>query len=78
MALRVHAASIVSSHQLYRGTAQRCRRLHVLDHRRAVPDAANRSGRARRAAIGETAILLHPPSPSSRCLNMDEEGVSAK
>ena len=29
-------------------------------------------------AIGETVILLHPPSPFSRCFNMDGEGVSVK
>ena len=29
-------------------------------------------------AVGETVILLTPPSPSSRRFNMDGEGVSAK
>ena len=28
--------------------------------------------------VGEAAILLHPPSPFSRCFNMDGEGVSVK
>ena len=29
-------------------------------------------------AVGETFILLHPPSPFSRCFNVGEEGVSVK
>ena len=31
-----------------------------------------------RVAVGETVILLHPPSPFSRCFNVDEEGMSVK
>ena len=32
-----------------------------------------------RVAVGETSvILLHPPSPFSRCFNVDEEGMSVK
>ena len=31
-----------------------------------------------RVAVGETVILLHPPSTFSRCFNIDGEGVSAK
>ena len=29
-------------------------------------------------AVDETAILLHPPPPFSRCFNRDGEGLSAK
>ena len=29
-------------------------------------------------AVGETVISLHPPSPASRCFNMDGEGVSVE
>ena len=29
-------------------------------------------------AVGETVILLHPPSPFSRCFNSDGEGVPVK
>ena len=28
-----------------------------------------------RLAVGETVILLNPPSPFSRCFNMDGEGM---
>ena len=31
-----------------------------------------------RLPVGETFILLHPPSTFSRCFNRDEEGVSAE
>ena len=31
-----------------------------------------------RTAVGETAILLHPPSSCSRRFNRDDEGVPAK
>ena len=29
-------------------------------------------------AVGETVILLHPPSTFIRCFNRDKKGVSAK
>ena len=29
-------------------------------------------------AVGETVILLHPPSSFSRCFNTDGEGMSVK
>ena len=36
------------------------------------------SSPASHLAVGETVILLHRPSPSSRCFNMDAERVSAE
>ena len=39
---------------------------------------ATASDMAARLAVGETVILLHPPSPFSRCFNRDGEGMSAK
>ena len=34
--------------------------------------------RGARPAVGETVILLHPPSTFSRCFNRDGEGMSVK
>ena len=31
-----------------------------------------------KVAVDETVMLLHPPSPFSRCINSDGEGISAK
>ena len=45
--------------------------------RRVEGKAEQRRGGAD-LAIDETVTLLHPPSTFSRCINRDEEGVSAK
>ena len=37
-----------------------------------------REGDVHLAIVGETVILLRPPSPFRRCFNMDGEGMSAK
>ena len=36
--------------------------------------ASNRGLAVRHLAVGETVILLHPPSTFSRCFNMDKNG----
>ena len=49
----------------------------------AQVERENTEGRVREklragVAVGETVILLHPPSSFSRCFNRNVEGTSAK
>ena len=76
------AARAASSGRL---SPPRCRQ----DRERGGIKVPNESGTHQRAsrcsgdgrldlAVGETVILLHPPSTFSRCFNRDGEGASAK